>query len=141
MVGAKRVCMTDGSEEVVDGIARNIALNEVDHTMVTAKCLWWGTDPIEEDWDVVLGADVTYDAAVVPSLVATIAEALARRPGVLVLIAATIRNEDTFAAFEKACDERGFRRTDVDMSSIPQVFFYSKAVPIRIVQIQPRLET
>ncbi|BFZ60629.1 hypothetical protein YB2330_001669 [Saitoella coloradoensis] len=143
MVGApKRVCMTDGSDEVVDGVVRNIALNGLEDTtcMVTAKRLWWGTDPVpvedEDDWDVVLGADVTYDAAVVPSLVATIAEVLERRPGALVLIAATIRNEETFAAFERACDERGFRRMDVDMSCIPRVFFYSKAVPIRIVRIQ-----
>jgi hypothetical protein len=45
----------------------------------------------------------TYDRSVIPALVATLREFLHLNSALKVLIAATIRNEQTFQAFQNAC--------------------------------------
>lgn len=45
----------------------------------------------------------TYDKAVIPVLVSTLADLLQHQPSLQILIAATIRNEQTFEAFDVAC--------------------------------------
>lgn len=45
----------------------------------------------------------TYDKAVIPVLVSTLADLLRHQPSLQILIAATIRNEQTFEAFDVAC--------------------------------------
>lgn len=45
----------------------------------------------------------TYDASVIPSLIATFREFFLLNHNIEIVIAATIRNVDTFAAFESAC--------------------------------------
>lgn len=47
----------------------------------------------------------TYDKAVIPALVSTMRDLFEIWPKVQIIISATIRNEDTFAAFEYACGE------------------------------------
>ncbi|KAL1854853.1 hypothetical protein VTK73DRAFT_8681 [Phialemonium thermophilum] len=111
------------------------------HALVgTEEAAWNGGRRV----DVVLGADVTYDAAVIPALVATLDELAALHPGVLILIAATERNRATFEAFLDAC--RGRRHSGeafdvelVDFSVAPAEEqagpFYSAASPIHICRL------
>ena len=146
-LGVSGTVATDGDEAVVDAIKTNIFLNEIDASQTTVKTavLRWGrplnADTFPEDYgmeipDVVLGADVvrqtslkrqrhgtnyllqTYDRVVIPALVSSMREFFELKPALEVLIAATIRNEQTFQTFIKACSGslHNYITDDVGMS-------------------------
>lgn len=101
---ALEVILTDGDEKVVDNLRSNIALNNnSEQTKITAKVLLWNETPVVPGTDVVLAADVTYDGSVIPHLVACLAQFVAACPGCRIIVAATIRSENTFQVFEKEC--------------------------------------
>jgi len=97
--GAK-VLATDGSKMVVNRLRDNFERNSV---VAETKVLWWGKkdEDLEKEWDYVLGADVTYDVEVCASLAASFECAI--RSGGVGVLAATVRNEETLAAFIKEC--------------------------------------
>ncbi|KAF2112661.1 putative methyltransferase-domain-containing protein [Lophiotrema nucula] len=152
-LGASGVVATDGDEAVVDAINTNIFLNEHDsgesnRTVVHTAAVKWGY-PIEastfaEDYgmdvpDVVLGADVTYDKAVIPSLVSTLTEFFGLNSALQVLVAATIRNEQTFETFLNACRRNRFDLELVEFPLLPEHLqtgpFYPTSTPIQIWRI------
>ncbi|KAI9810229.1 MAG: hypothetical protein M1827_006363 [Pycnora praestabilis] len=104
---------TDGDDGVVEDMGTNASLNGLDGvTPMSITVLRWGWTlmgtKVEErgagfPFDVVLGADVTYDASVIPALVSTLRELFDKYPSIEAIISATIRNEATFEAFNKAC--------------------------------------
>ena len=127
---ANHVIATDGDEGVVDALKANVSFNNIVENVPRCSVLRWGhtlrSNFVEEEskiypLDTVIGADVvslsstfidasnsspkTYDKAVIPALVSTIREVFEFWPRANVVIAATIRNSDTFSAFEKACGE------------------------------------
>jgi predicted nicotinamide N-methyase len=162
-LGAKYVVATDGSDEVVAELPTNYFLNGLESTLdpasgrgdgdeskavIEAKELFWGHPLLggEEPAflggrtvDLVVGADVTYDISVIPSLVATIAECFDLWPNVRVLISATVRNEETFEKFLGICRKRGFGVRDVDFPVVKREKqegpFYKDGTEIRICDI------
>ncbi|KAF2008567.1 hypothetical protein BU24DRAFT_429162 [Aaosphaeria arxii CBS 175.79] len=116
-LGAAGVVATDGDEAVVDSIKTNVFLNGLDtkessRVPIHTAALRWGYpvngETFAEDYgmeapEVLLGADVTYDRSVIPRLVTTVREFFDLNADLEILIAATIRNEETFRAFENAC--------------------------------------
>ncbi|KAF2852629.1 hypothetical protein T440DRAFT_466755 [Plenodomus tracheiphilus IPT5] len=116
-LGVTGIVATDGDEAVVDAIKTNLFLNGLDiddasGCQVRTAALKWGrpldATTFSEDYgmdvpDVVLGADVTYDKAVIPRLVTTVRELFEHNPALRVLVSATIRNEQTFETFLNAC--------------------------------------
>ncbi|KAL2118730.1 hypothetical protein VTJ04DRAFT_8390 [Mycothermus thermophilus] len=86
-LGAAHVVATDGSEEVVSRLGDSFFLNSLQESpTVSASQLAWGRSCLGAEWlddgvDVILGADVTYDASVIPALVATINDMATRFPG------------------------------------------------------------
>lgn len=102
---ALEVVLTDGDEKVVDNLRSNITLNNsgLDKTNITAQMLLWNETPVVPGTDVVLAADVTYDGSVIPHLVACLAQFVAACPTCRIIVAATIRSENTFQVFEKEC--------------------------------------
>ncbi|KAI9682173.1 MAG: hypothetical protein M1817_000227 [Caeruleum heppii] len=98
---------TDGDEAVVDDLRHNIAMNELpDEAKIQSGVLRWGrtsVDQLDESLGVVLGADITYDTSIIPSLVATLVELFDGSPELVVIFSATIRNETTFETFLSAC--------------------------------------
>lgn len=60
-LGVSRIMATDGDEAVVDTLAHNVKLNQLEEA-VTCKKLWWGAEGNSSEFtappDVVLGADV-----------------------------------------------------------------------------------
>lgn len=103
-MGAVRVTATDGNEGIVQQLQRNVHENQV-FNLVDTKVLRFGElHPRDDDggngpgdaaYDVVLGADVTYDETVVDALAATIAHLVQLNAKVVVIIAATVRREQT----------------------------------------------
>ncbi|KAK8212411.1 putative methyltransferase-domain-containing protein [Phyllosticta capitalensis] len=152
-VDASKATITDGDEGVVDSIKTNVFLNGLDTAADTESIvLRWGRscalrDSLfyeegqqnQNDVDVVLGADVTYDKTVIPALVATLADLLQRQPSLNILIAATIRNEETFEAFSVVCRRNGLGHEEVQFA--PPLAerqtgpFYATTTPIRIVKV------
>ncbi|KAF6226245.1 hypothetical protein HO133_009111 [Letharia lupina] len=117
-LGAQRVLATDGSQEVISDLKSNIHLNELEgKELIQTAILQWGhaliggvADCREEkrSYDLVLGADVTYDLKSIPSLIATMRDIFELYSNIRTLISATVRNEQTFDAFTTACDKNGF---------------------------------
>ncbi|KAF4553459.1 Protein-lysine N-methyltransferase EFM3-like protein [Elsinoe fawcettii] len=108
---ASGVVATDGSPEVVATLKTNVEANQCDDKVSTGVLRWgWhlqetvlDSASLQENVHTVLGADVTYDQSVIPALVSTIRHVFERWPSANVIISATIRNEATFASFERAC--------------------------------------
>lgn len=146
-LGAAQVVASDGSEDVITLLHENLFVNGLQGSSVVLpmKFTWGHGLPETEEgvWnrespmDIVLGADITYDEAVIPSLVSTLRELLATLPGLQILISATERNKQTYASFMTACEQRGMDVTRLEnvvpiSSGSP---FYSKLVPIHICRV------
>lgn len=170
LLGAAHVTSSDGSEEVVEKLADNFALNgmEWDYSVLSSarlspKLLKWGHALVgteEPEWnggrkiDLVIGADVTYDQKVIPFLVATLTELVELDPDTEIIISATQRNVDTLMAFRDSCSKSGLLVNEVEFSVKDQqdtlqrygrpngtlTPFYSTQVPIRIFHIRGNKE-
>lgn len=163
-LGAAHVIATDGSEEVVDNLSDNFTLNNTlwgynasPDAVISPKLLKWGHALVgteEAEWnggrkvDLIIGADITYDKKVIPSLVATLKELLELYPHAGIIISATERNLDTLLAFQDACtssrltvSERHFSVDEAraalypDRIDEPSTPFYATNIPIRIFHI------
>lgn len=162
---AAHVTASDGSEEVVEKLADNFALNglEWDYNVssparLSPKLLKWGHALVgteEPEWnggrkiDLVIGADVTYDQKVIPFLVSTLTELVELDSSTEIIISATQRNSDTLLAFRDSCANSGLHVREVELSVKDQqdtltrhgrphgtlTPFYSTQVPIRIFHI------
>ncbi|KAK4443080.1 S-adenosylmethionine-dependent methyltransferase-like protein [Podospora aff. communis PSN243] len=117
-LGAGHVLVSDGSEDVINNLPDSFFLNGLQGaSCVSPLEMRWGHALVgteEQAWnggrrvDVLLGADITYDESVIPSLVATLEEVVDLFPGVIIIIAATERNRKTFQSFLDVCERRGF---------------------------------
>ncbi|KAI0799529.1 S-adenosyl-L-methionine-dependent methyltransferase [Xylaria sp. FL0064] len=148
-LGARHVTTTDGDESVVDYLKENLVLNGIeDERLVAARTLWWG-DELKGTWvedecssdpyDVVIGADITYDKEAIKALVRTLRQLFQMRPGLLVIIAGVVRNADTFQSFQDECANSNFAVEEITFPAKPmreqKSLFYAAAVPIRILSI------
>lgn len=130
-LNAAHVLASDGSDTIVENLSTNFYLNGLQDTLVIeAKDLKWGHALLggeEEEWnrgrpvDVILGADVTYDSAIIPPLLATIGDLTELFPAVQILIAVTIRQERTFDLFMNNCSSNGLKVEEIDFPVKPQL--------------------
>ncbi|KAF1970726.1 hypothetical protein BU23DRAFT_648864 [Bimuria novae-zelandiae CBS 107.79] len=149
-LGVSGMVATDSDEAVVDAIKTNIFLNQLDASQVTVStaALRWGrplnATTFSEDFgmdvpDVLLGADVTYDKIVIPALVSSMREFFELNPALQILVAATIRNEQTFETFLNTCRRNRFTLEQIDFAPVPEHLqegpFYPTATPIQIWRI------
>lgn len=121
---AQRVLATDGSQEVISDIKSNIHLNELEGSeLIQTAILQWGHTLIggvadcredKRSYDLVLGADVTYDLKSIPPLIATMRD-LFELSDISILISATVRNEQTLDVFTMACEKNGFTLEQLDV--------------------------
>ncbi|KAI0142616.1 putative methyltransferase-domain-containing protein [Hypoxylon sp. NC0597] len=148
-LNAKHVTTTDGDEKVIKALRENLALNEVDDQQrVRAETLMWGRN-LKETWveddcaahpyDVVLGADITYDKVAITALVSTLNGLFDFRPTLKVIISGVIRNPETFQTFRDECASRRFAVKDIEFEPKPmrqqKALFYATAMPIKILSI------
>ncbi|KAI0205466.1 putative methyltransferase-domain-containing protein [Astrocystis sublimbata] len=146
---ARHVTTTDGDETVVNYLMENLASNELGtEERVTARTLWWGEELrgtwVEQEcssdpYDVVIGADITYDKVAIAALVQTLRHLFQLRPGLLVIIAGVVRNADTFQSFWDECAHSNFAVEEIPFTVKPMreqtSLFYAAAVPIKILRI------
>ncbi|GAM43494.1 hypothetical protein TCE0_050r18352 [Talaromyces pinophilus] len=138
---AERVLMTDGNAKLVDVfngpcLERNGFVKGKD--AIAGRQWLWGeplsADGTEEKFDIAFGADLTYDKATIPLLVDAISRLFSSHGVKQFVIAATIRNEDTFGAFLDACQDRHFvmEKSSFESPAFENQtgFFHSTQVPI-----------
>ncbi|KFY85310.1 hypothetical protein V500_08522 [Pseudogymnoascus sp. VKM F-4518 (FW-2643)] len=148
-LGAAHVTATDGFDTVMTDLGTNLFINDLqDSALVSTRELKWGHALLgNEDAvflehrspDTIIGADVTYDAAALPSLVATLRDLLDLFPKAQVVIASTVRNEETYGKFLGLCAKYRFtlehlpwKATAPEMQQGP---FYETNMPVRICRI------
>lgn len=146
---ASNVLATDGSEEVVESLQTNIYLNELqDNSLIQGKELNWGHALMggeERAWnggqkiDIVLGADLTYEASGIPALLVTLGDLMDMFPDVKIIIAPTVRNQQTFEIFLKTCKTYKYLAEEIDFPMLPTKLqegpFYEDNIPIALYSI------
>lgn len=149
-LSATHVLASDGSDDVISNLPENLFLNGLQglplvspmdlkwgHALVgTEEASWNGGRPV----DVVIGADVTYDAKVIPALVGTLVEVLEMFPDAEAYISATQRNEATFGTFLDSCRGCGLDVEDLQVEVPPGYMqtgpFYNDQVAIRLCRVR-----
>ncbi|KAH7034768.1 putative methyltransferase-domain-containing protein [Microdochium trichocladiopsis] len=158
-LGARHVLSTDGDGDVIEALRENVDLNsagdgesaDAEHDCrlpVDARVLWWGEglggmwvqeEFQREPFDVVLGADITYDKDAVVLLAFTLNELLKLQPQLEVIIAGVVRRADSFELFLSECNRFGFTTTEVRFEAKPmreqKALFYAAAMPLKILSI------
>ncbi len=145
------ITATDGFDTVVDDLPNNFVLNGLEPSpSLRTQLLKWGEGQLEEFRreptflegkapDLILGADVTYDAAALPVLCETLTDLLTAYPKTQILIASTVRNEETFQKFLNLCEEHDFMREELKWT--PKALdeqtgpFYRVDMPVRLSRI------
>lgn len=155
-LGASHVLATDGLGHVCDSLESNVHLNVSngtldDHEPPKVRQLDWTDRPeidqLLEDtkqagrqYDLIIGADITYHPDILRPLAELLSLLKAAYPKTTILISATIRS-DTFANFVAICrQDFSFKVTELDCR-IPQGtqycgFFHSVATEIKIVSLE-----
>ncbi len=148
-LGASHVIASDGSDDVINNLPDSFFLNDLQGSnKIMPMDLKWGHALVgteEQSWnggrrvDLVLGADITYNQSIVPSIVATIQELVDLFPTVSILIAATERNRATFQSFQDVCAQASFTVSPVSYPIPPRGHqtgpFYADQTPIHICQL------
>ncbi|XP_075558189.1 protein-lysine N-methyltransferase EEF2KMT isoform X2 [Dermacentor variabilis] len=140
MVVCKTCCplsytFTDGHEAVLQSVEENLRRNSVTGCHARVEMLRWGDHENFREHctaDVILGADLVFDPAVVPALVATLAALLAH--GGTAYIASTVRNHETRALFLSKLDEASLQ---YEPCTAPRekIFFYDRSCPVEIEKV------
>ncbi|OBT99734.2 hypothetical protein VE01_02214 [Pseudogymnoascus verrucosus] len=151
-LGATHVTATDGFDTVMTDLGTNLFINNLqDSPLVSTRELKWGhallgnedaTFLEHQSPDFIIGADVTYDAAALPALVATFRDLLELFPKAQVVIASTVRNEETYGKFLGLCGKYGFGLEQMGWEAVEPERqrgpFYETVMPVRICRITAR---
>ncbi|KAJ5782131.1 hypothetical protein N7457_003905 [Penicillium paradoxum] len=158
-LGVQSVVVTDREPALIDNIRDCVRHNlpEGRDSIPIYPAVWeWGT-PLEKSgdlaglasdgnedeaglkFDVALGADLIYDTDLVPLLISTVRDLFENYHIKQFVIAATLRNEDTFRTFLNACETNSFNVETLPFESTPSEdqtgFFHSTSIPIRTYRI------
>ncbi|KAJ5558072.1 hypothetical protein N7535_009562 [Penicillium sp. DV-2018c] len=158
-LGVRSVVTTDREPVLIDNIRDCVRFNlpEGRESIPIYPAIWdWGT-PLEKSgdlaglvsdedgegtgltFDIALGADLIYDTDLVPLLISTVRDLFENYHTKEFIIAATLRNEDTFRTFLVACETNSFTVETLPFESTPSAeqtgFFHSTSIPIRTYRI------
>ncbi|KAI9043529.1 protein-lysine N-methyltransferase [Aspergillus affinis] len=114
-------------------------LDDVSGTSLDEGPVTNGNGSATPKFDVALGADLIYDTDLIPLLISTLHDLFQNYGIKEFVIAATLRNQETFGTFLRACEENRFTTEQVSFeppSKEEQTgFFHSTDVPIRMYRI------
>lgn len=148
--GHSSVCLTDGDENVVKQVYNNLEANglvDLEEQRFELKRLFWGQDKIEKKFDLLVGADITYDGSVIPFLIEPLIQALGNGCEKCI-ISATERNTETLKIFEKSLSENNLKfevvstkpsnllGDDDGESTQKSLMFYRPSPQIKIYEIK-----
>ncbi|XP_077490474.1 protein-lysine N-methyltransferase EEF2KMT isoform X1 [Amblyomma americanum] len=127
---------TDGHCAVLQSVEENLGRNDVTGSNISVHMLSWGdhTDYKEHcATDIILGADLVFDPAVIPLLVGTLGDLLAE--GGTAYIASTVRNPETHALFLSSLADKASLHHESCAPPQENIFFYDRSSPIEIDKI------
>ncbi|SMN21983.1 similar to Saccharomyces cerevisiae YJR129C EFM3 Putative protein of unknown function [Maudiozyma saulgeensis] len=111
----QKIYVTDGDSELISNqLVRNFELNKIsrdNNSNIVLQRLWWNEDKIPNDIDIVIGADITFDASLFDSLCQCLLECLTYCK--ICLISATIRNQDTTDSFILTTKKLGMKIEEI----------------------------
>ncbi|POM63678.1 FAM86A protein [Phytophthora palmivora] len=124
-LGAVKCLATDGDEEVVDLLTKNVQVNEVE-SVVTARSLFWGDKlsaqmllkefPDALDVDIVLAGDVLYKSELLPLLFDTVTQVLTLDDAERVFVLCHIPRADvTHDLVQKQITDSGLKFEEVKL--------------------------
>ncbi|KAJ5869225.1 hypothetical protein N7455_004166, partial [Penicillium solitum] len=157
-LGVRSVVVTDREPALIDNIRDCVRhnLNGRESIPIYPAVWEWGTPLVREGdlaglgsdedeegtglrFDVALGADLIYDTDLVPLLLSTVRDLFENYHIKEFIIAATLRNEDTFRTFLNACETNSFAVETLPFESTPSEdqtgFFHSASIPIRTYRV------
>lgn len=159
-LGVQSMVATDRELGLIQNIRDCMRRNELDPAIFHPSIWEWGTrlsltqcEPEDEGdaavsgsgdlaFDVALGADLIYDVDLVPLLLSTFRDLFENYHLREFIIAATLRNQDTFQTFLKACQMNDFQVECMPYQSpaaeMQTGFFHSTSIPIRTYRITRR---
>lgn len=149
------VLATDGLPEIVTSMEQNIELNPLAEPAMTtihaAHFEWSDTDTLTQSvgllssrhwlkYDLVLGADITYNPEYFEPLVTALLALLSRNEDTTILIAGAIRNLNTYNTFLETCSKNNLEVLEVDYDCLglhqQKGFFHAIALPIKIMYVR-----
>ncbi|RDW61245.1 protein-lysine N-methyltransferase [Aspergillus mulundensis] len=147
-LGAESVVVTDREPALIEQIDDCIGKNGLNKKQIQAGIWEWGM-PLQVpflfeehgrvEFDIAVGADLIYDSDIVPLLVSTIRDLFDNYSVKEFIIAATVRNEDTFHTFLEACARNALAVEQIPFQSPPSEaqtgFFHSTSIPIRTYRV------
>lgn len=103
----KKILMTDGSATVFDNIHETLKRNNLqDSNVLQFQQFMWGEPlTVEDNVDVVIAADVTYDLSILEPLCRSINDFFQLKGLQFTVIAATVRNIETIESWERELDK------------------------------------
>ncbi|KAG7393046.1 hypothetical protein PHYBOEH_006208 [Phytophthora boehmeriae] len=125
-LGANKCLATDGDEEVVELLQKNVKVNGAE-SVVTARSLFWGDEPSAQtlltefpgaftDVDIVLAGDVLYKSELLPLLFATVARVLKVKGGGRAFVLCHIPRADvTHDLVQKQIVDSGLQFEEVEL--------------------------
>ncbi|KAL4753391.1 hypothetical protein BDW72DRAFT_168936 [Aspergillus terricola var. indicus] len=142
-LAAQSVIVTDREPALIEQINDCIDKNGLEKTQIQAGIWEWGM-PLQVPslfeksgrvgFDIALGADLIYDSDIVTLLVFTIKDLFDNYSLKEFIIAATVRNEDTFRTFLDACARNALAVEQISFQSPTSEkqtgFFHSTSIPI-----------
>ncbi|KAL8867072.1 MAG: hypothetical protein Q9174_005900 [Haloplaca sp. 1 TL-2023] len=141
---AKNVLITDSSPRATELAQYNIDLNNAGGVVQTAL-LEWGTTALStvlptdvHQLDIILAADILYYPKDIPALVSTLAEIFGTNRKIQLVLAHTVRSEETLDEFLKACDQQSWHVKQLDFARVPgneQTGFFHTSWTDEIVNI------
>lgn len=143
-----KMYVTDGDSDLVETqLRRNFELNDAWREQspdIRLQRLWWGSDRVPDEVNLVVAADVTYDSTIFPELCQCLAECLAMSHCKVCLLSATIRSYSTDKEFAQECHKVGLKysvvtSTEYDRNSEARMeeslLFKPLIAPIRIYKV------
>ncbi|KAJ4422752.1 hypothetical protein N0V82_002531 [Gnomoniopsis sp. IMI 355080] len=131
-LGAAHVMASDGSEEVLENLSDNFAVNGCRYNynpssdaVISPKLLKWGHALMgteEPEWnggrpvDLILGADITYDQNANPALASTLRELVDLYPHADIILSVADRNPETFSLFQDLCRKNQLGVAELDFA-------------------------
>lgn len=148
-LNAEHVVASDGSDDVINNLPDSLFLNGLQGSaQVVPMDLKWGHSLVgteEQEWnggrqvDLVIGADITYDQRLIPSLVGTLQELSDMFIHAEIIISATERNIQTFEKFLNVAQHAGYHVEYVDFPVTAREKqmgpFYEDTTPIHICKL------
>lgn len=153
---AASVLATDGLSHVCESLQANINLNVHNNTLQGNSVpeilqLDWddhrALDKLIKDvkdagkrYDLILGADVTYNPVILHPLAEVLSILKDNFPNVIILISATVRSE-TFSQFTEICENEFKFKVTKQQVGIPDGlrysgFFHTVATPIKVISLE-----